>query len=459
MKEEKKHSDSPSEGKDAWSVDQLDRLHEIAQQVLAGAKAAGADGAEVSASNYLGISATVRMGEVETLEYSQDRGLNLTVYFGQRKGSASSADLSELSLKRSLDQACTIARVTQEDACHGLADVDLMATEQPDLDLWSPWDISPEEAIELATETEAIALAADDRIDNSEGASTASGSAVSLYANSHGFVGQRRSTRHSLSCLVLARDGDSMQRDYWYDTRRHVGDLADAATVGRKAAQRAAARCGARPIATTRAPVLFVPETARTLLGHLVSAISGGNLYRGSSFLRDQLDQQLFPDFVTIEELPLLARGLRSSSFDGEGVACQQRKIVADGVLRGFVLGSYSARKLGLTTTGNAGGVHNLTLRPGARSFDNLIKDMGRGLIVTEMMGQGVSVTTGDYSRGAAGFWVENGEIEHAVEGVTIAGNLKDIFAGVQALGSDLDERAGTRCGSILVGDLTIAGS
>ncbi len=459
MKMEKNHNHSSPEGIDEWSKGELARLGDIAADVLKRAKSAGADGAEVSASNYLGISTTVRMGEVETLEYSQDRGLNLTVYFGQRKGSASSADLSELSLSRSLDQACTIARYTEQDPCHGLAEAKLMATEQPDLDLWSPWDISVKDAIELATSTEAVALAADDRIDNSEGASVASGSAVSLYANSHGFVGQRRSTRHSLSCLVVARDGDSMQRDYWYDTRRHHEQLADGASIGKKAAQRAAARCGAKPIATTRAPVLFVPETARSLLGHLVSAISGGNLYRDSSFLRDQMDQQLFPDFVTIEELPLLPRGLRSSSFDGEGVACRAREIVSSGVLRGFVLGSYSARKLGLTTTGNSGGVHNLTLRPGTDSFDQLVKDMGRGLIVTEMMGQGVSVTTGDYSRGAAGFWVENGEITHPVEGVTIAGNLKDMFAGIAALGSDLDERSGTRCGSILMGEMTVAGS
>ncbi len=455
----KNHNHSSAEGKDVWSDTELSRLSDIAHDMLQRAQQAGADHAEISASNYLGISTTVRMGEVETLEYSQDRGLNVTVYFGQRKGSASSADLSELSLGRSLDQACTIARYTEEDPCHGLADAELMATELPDLDLWSPWELTAEQAIELATETEAEALAADSRIENSEGASVATGNAVSLYANSHGFMGKRRSTRHSMSCLVVAKDGDSMQRDYWFDTKRHHEQLADGQTIGRNAAQRAVARCGAQPIATTRAPVLFVPETARSLLGHLVSGISGGNLYRGSSFLRDEMDKRLFPEFVTIEELPWLPRGLRSSSFDGEGVACAPREIIADGVLRGFVLGSYSARKLGLKTTGNSGGVHNLTLRPGQRSFDDLVSDMGRGLIVTEMMGQGVSITTGDYSRGAAGFWVEGGKIVQPVEGVTIAGNLKDMFANIQALGSDLDERSGTRCGSILMGEMTIAGS
>ncbi|MEM9533449.1 MAG: metalloprotease PmbA [Pseudomonadota bacterium] len=430
----------------------------MADQLLAAAQAAGADAAEVSASNYLGLSATVRLGEVETLEYSQDRGVNVTVFFGQQKGGASTADLSQASLKRTVEHACAIARHTQPDSCNGLADAALMAEAQPDLDLWAPWALEPEQAIELALAAETAGRDVDERIDNSEGATVATGSSLALYANSHGFRGHRRATRHSVSCVLVARDDEGMQRDYWYDTRRHAGDLSSAQHIGEEAGRRVLARCGARPLKTTKAPVLFVPETARTLLGHLVSAVSGSNLYRGSSFLKDRVGDQLFPDFVNIAEHPGLLRGLRSTPFDSEGVATRERRLIDAGVLTGYVLGSYSARRLGLETTANAGGVHNLTLEPGAQSLEDLIGGLSRGLVVTEMMGQGVNITNGDYSRGAAGFWIESGQIAHPVEGVTIAGNLEQLFAGIQAVGADLDERSAIRSGSLLIDQMTIAG-
>ena len=284
------------------------------------------------------------------------------------------------------------------------------------------------------------------------------GEGVSVYANSHGFVGIRRSSRHSLSCVVLAQDETSMQRDYWFDTRRAPEDLQDPLEIGREAARRALKRHGARPIATTSVPVLFVPETARTLLGHLVAAVSGGNLYRRSSFLLDRLGARLFPEFINIQERPLEPRGLRSTCYDSEGVKTRRRSLVEGGVLQGYVLGSYSARRLGMQTTGNAGGVHNLTVVGGDADQGQLIKQMGRGLVVTQLMGHGVSIVTGDYSQGAAGYWVENGEIAFPVEGVTIAGNLEQMFAGIAAVGCDADDRFATRCGTLLLDRLTIAG-
>ncbi len=444
--------------KKEWADKQLATLEELSRRVLAGAAAKGASGAEVSASSHTGLSVSTRMREVETLEYSRDRGVAITVYFGQRKGNASSADLSPASIDEALEAACAIARVAQPDPCHGLAEAELMARTPVELDLWHPWALSPEQAIELALETEQAALDFDPLIGNSDGATLSSGSAVSVYANSHGFEGTRRTSQHSLSCAVLAQDDHSMQRDYWYDTRRAPTDLQDPVEIGREAGRRAVRRHGARPIATTMAPVLFAPEAARSLLGNLVSAASGSNLYRGASFLRDRLGARLLPEFVTVAEHPLEPRGLTSAWYDAEGVATGDRNLIDQGVLSGYVLGSYSARKLGMQTTANAGGVRNLTLAPGSASHEQLIAEMGRGLIVHQLMGHGVSIVTGDYSQGATGFWVEGGEMVHPVERITIAGNLKQMFANITAVGADLDDRGSFRTGSILIDGMTIAG-
>lgn len=426
--------------------------------MLARARRAGATGVAVGASIHQGLTVNVRLREVETVEYSRDRGVGITVYVGQRKGSASTGDLSRASIDASIDTACAIARHTEEDACAGLADADAMAEAPRELDLWHPWLLEPEAAIDLGLAIEGAALDHHELIRNSEGATVSTGHSVSVYANSHGFRGDRLSTRHSLSCSVLAEDGDAKQRDYHYDVKRSPDALDAAEAIGVEAARRAVARHGARSVPTCKVPVLFVPETARSLLGHLVAAVSGGNLYRGSTFLREAKGEQLFPSFVDVVERPFEAAGLRSTWFDNEGVATGERALVDAGVLQGYVLSSYSARKLGLETTGNAGGVHNLTLKPGQLDFDGLLQELGRGLVVTELMGQGVNLTTGDYSRGATGFWVEDGAIQFPVEGVTIAGNLREMFAGVAAVGSDIDLRAGIRTSGILLDQLTVAG-
>jgi PmbA protein len=444
--------------KDSSPEVETERLQSIVAQVLERARSRGADAAEVGASVHQGLSVTVRLGEVETLEHSRDTGLGITVYIDQRKGSASSADLSEASIETSVRMACEIARFTEQDPCAGLADADQMATDFPDLDLWHPRSLDAGEAIEIATAMERAALDHDPLIRNSEGGTVDTGFALSAYGNTHGFAGSRRGTRHTLSCVVLAQDEDSMQRDYWYDTRRAWSDLAGAEDIGQRAAERAVRRHGASGIKTCEVPVLYSPEAARSLLGHLVSAISGGNLYRKSSFLLDHLGQQVFPTFVQIEERPFEPRGLRSGSYDNEGVVTRERALVRDGVLNGYVLSSYSARKLKMQTTGNAGGTHNLTLVGGDADFEQLVRQMDRGLVVTELMGQGVNVVTGDYSRGASGFWVEKGKLVHPVEGVTVAGNLRDLFARIVAVGSDLDYRAGIRSGSILIERMTVAG-
>lgn len=441
-----------------WAQLEQQRLESLAQQIVDRLSERGATAAEVSASVQQGLSTTVRMGEVETLEYSRDRGIGITAYFGQCKGTASSADLSDDSIATSIDQVCDIARFTEADDCAGLADAELMATKLPDLDLWHPWPLEAGDAIELAKQAEATALNFDSLIKNSEGASVSTGASVAAYANSHGFCASRTGTRHSISCAVVADGDEGMQRDYWYDSGRDASRLAEPTTVGRRAAERTVARYGPKGLATTRAPVLFVPETARGLLGHMVAAISGGALYRKSSFLLDQLDKPLFPKTITLRELPFEPRGLRSGAYDAEGVATQERDIVADGILRSYLLSAYSARKLGMSTTGHAGGVRNLTCLGGSGDQPELMATMQRGLIVTELMGQGVNPVTGDYSRGAAGFWVEDGQISYPVDGITIAGNLKDMFANIAAAGSDLDYRGGIRCGSLLIEGMTIAG-
>lgn len=430
----------------------------MAERVLNAAKAKGATAAELEIDKGTGLSVEVRMGQVDKLQYHRDQGINLTVYFGHRKGFASTADFSPQALEDTLEAACRIARYTSEDAFNGLAEPEQMASMFPKLDLYHPWELDAPLAIEMALQAEAVAREHDKRITNSEGAGVDSYAGLSLYANSHHFMGISHATRHSLSCAVVAQDGDSMQRDYWYSVSRVPGHLESADTVGAEAAQRAVRRLHARSLSTREAPVLFVPQLARGLIGNLAGAISGGSQYRKASFLLDSIGQQVFPDFVQLREDPLIPQALASRSYDAEGVATQQRDIVKDGIIQGYFLGSYSARKLGMTSTGNASGTSNLLLADTGVTFIDLLQQMGTGLMVTELIGSGVNGITGDYSRGAVGYWVENGMIVHPVEEVTIAGNLKDMFKGIVAIGDDVDERGSIRTGSILIDKMTIAG-
>lgn len=436
----------------------LDHLATLAEHMLARARALGASQAEVSCSEERGLDVSVRMGEVETVEATHDRGVAVTVYFGKRKGSASSADLREDSLEATVQQACDIARYTEEDPAAGLADAERMARDQPDLDTWHPWSLDPARAVELALACEAAGRQADAGIANSDGAGLGSSQSLAVYANSHGFLGRERDTRHSLSLALIAGHGDGMQRDGWYTTGLARADLESPEAVGRTAAARTLARLQPRPLATGRYPVLFAAEVARSLIGHLVAAVSGGALYRRASFLLDAIGQPLFPAWMVIDERPRLRHGLRSCAFDAEGVATCDSALVEGGVLQRYVLGSYSARKLGLQSTGNAGGVYNLQVRPNAGDLEALLAGMGRGLLVTELMGQGVNGVTGDYSRGAAGFWVEDGRIAYPVDGITIAGNLRQMYAAIEAVGSDVDPRSHLHTGSILIGAMTVAG-
>jgi PmbA protein len=436
----------------------IERLETIVQTLLDEAKHQGATAAEAGLSRENGLSVTARMGEVETIEHHCDQGLGITVYFGQRKGAASTTDLSPDAIKETVSAACSIARYTSEDEFAGLPDMDLLATEFPNLDLNHPWALTADEAIALAIECEETALSHHSDITNSEGASVNTHQGIRVMGNSLGFLQGNMSTRHSLSCSVVAQRGDNMQRDYWYSVARQAKDLEAAAGIGKKAAERTIRRLDARRLSTRQCPVLYSAEVASGLLGSLVGAISGGNLYRKSTFLLDALDTQIFPDFIRIHEQPLLKGALGSAAYDGEGVATQTRDIVREGYLRGYVLSTYSARKLGLQSTGNAGGVHNLTITPGAHDFQAMLKLLDTGLLLTECMGQGVNMVNGTYSRGAAGFWVQNGEIQYPVEEITIAGNLRDMFKNIVAVGNDVDYRGNIRTGSILIERMSIAG-
>ena len=441
------------------SRERLQRLSAIAGQLLDRARAAGASQAEVTCNEDIGLAVNVRMGEVETVEATRDRGIAVTVYFGRRKGNASTADLREASLEATVAQACAIARYTEDDAAAGLADAEWMATTQREFDGWHPWDIDAQQAIDIALACEQAGRDADPRIGNSDGASTNTNASISVYANSHGFLGGERGTSHSIGCALIAGEGDAMQRDGWYDVALARSDLDDAGAIGRKAAQRTLERLDPRQLPTGEVPVLFAAEMARSLVGSYIGAVSGGALYRKASFLLDSAGTRVFPDWFGIDELPFLPRGFRSAAFDAEGVATQESPLVRDGIVQRYVLGSYSARKLGLATTANAGGVHNLQVKANAGDLESMLHGMGRGLLVTELMGQGVNPITGDYSRGAAGFWVENGKLAYPVDGITIAGNLKAMFAAIEAVGSDVDPRSHMRTGSILVGRMTVAGT
>ncbi len=433
-------------------------LEQLVKDLLAAAAAQGASSAEAAVSFEAGLAVTVRMGEVETLEHHRDRGIGVTVYFGTRKGSASTADFGSQAIQHTVAAACAIARYTAEDAYAGLAEAERLADDIPNLDLFHPWNVDAEQAIHLAQTCEDAARAADSRITNSEGASVSSHSALRVYGNSHGFLAGFPSTSHSVSCAVIGEQDGAMQRDHWYSVARDHTALEAMHAVGAHAALRTVQRLGAQRLSTRKCPVLFSADMARGLIGHFVSAIRGGNLYRRASFLLDCLDQAVFPDTMRIYEQPHLAKALGSAPFDDEVVATRARDVVTNGILQGYVLDSYAARKLGMQTTGNAGGVHNLTVEPGAQDATALLRTMHNGLLVTELMGQGVNTVTGDYSRGATGFWVENGVIQYPVEEITIAGNLRDMYKHIAAVGNDVDRRGNILTGSLLIEEMTIAG-
>jgi PmbA protein len=437
----------------------MSHLKELATQTVRECLASGASQAEVSLSDDQALNINVRQGDVETLEFNRDRSLALTVYVGQRKGSASTADLRAESIRVCIENAVAIAKHTQADEFSGLADAKDMATQLHDLDLWHPWEIDSTAAIALATRCEAAGIASEKKISNSEGSSFSSGSGIGVYANSHGFVGAECGTNHSLSASFIVGDDDRMQRDYFYDSVRSPADLALPEVVGIEAARRAARRLDSQTLSTREAPILLSAEMSRGFIGHLLGAISGGAQYRRSSFLLDALGQQIMPTWLSLREKPFLPRASASSTFDNEGVAPKDSWLVENGILARYILGSYSARKLGLQTTGNAGGINNLIVASNAGDLAEMLQRLGTGFYVTELMGQGVNAITGDYSRGAAGFWVENGKLEYPVHEVTIAGNLKNMYAGIAAIGADVDIRGGVRTGSILLSPLMIAGT
>jgi PmbA protein len=435
-----------------------DTLREMTAKLLDLARAKGASACEAEVSEGFGLSVTVRKKEVETIEHNRDKGLSLTVFLGKQKGSAGTSDFSPGAMEEAVAAALSIARNTASDEYAGLAEEEMLAREFPDLDLCHPWNLEVEHAVELARECESAAFSVDKRVSNSEGASVTTQESHFIYGNTLGFMAGYPTSRHGLSCSVIAGKGSRMQRDDWYSTSRIPAQLESAGSVGKRAGERCVKRLGAKKIPTAQANVMFEAPAAAGLFGHFVAAASGGNLYRKSSFLVDRLNEQIFSPHITINEAPFLPAGLASSAFDGEGVAAQNRDVVKDGVLKGYFLSSYSARKLGLRSTGNAGGNHNLLLEGRVMQFAALLKEMNRGLLVTELLGQGVNLLTGDYSRGAAGFWIEHGEIAYPVEETTIAGNLQDMFRNMVAIGDDVVIRGSVQCGSVLIADMTIAG-
>jgi len=436
----------------------LDDLKTMSQDVLAIAKAQGASAAEVDVSLSIGQSVSVRLGETENIEYNRDKGLSITVYFGEQKGNASTSDLSLNAMRDTVLAACNIAKYTAKDPFCGLADANLLATHIQDCDLYHPWDISVDDALNQAKICEAAAMAMDTkRIQNSEGASVSTGAGMFAYSNSHGFTGGYASTRHGISCSVIAEDKDEMQRDYWYSTARDANDLLNADMVGKISGERSLRRLNPKKIKTSQVPVIFEAPLASGLISSLISAISGGNLYRKSSFLLDSLGKEIASPILNIVEDPFILKGLASSPFDNEGVQTKKRTLVENGVLQGYLLGSYSAKKLGLQTTGNAGGSHNLIIQSGEQDLAGLLKTMGTGLLVTELLGHGMNMVTGDYSRGAAGFWVENGVILHPVEEITIASNLMDMLKGIVAIGNDVLVQGSRQVGSIMIDRMTVA--
>ena len=433
-------------------------LDRIVSLLLDKARDFGATQAEVDVGFGNGLSTTVRLGETDTIEFHRDKGVGITVYFGKAKGSASTSDTTEKALIETVHAACNIAKYTQADEYNGLADPQDLAINIPDLDLFHPWNIDAERAVELAKKCEEIGRSLDKRITNSEGASISTSAGVHVYGNSNGFLAGYPTTSHSLSLVLIAKQNDMMQRDYWYTSARYPEGLEAIESVAQKACERTVRRLGARKLSTRKAPVIFSAELATGLIGSFLAAIRGSNLYRKSTFLLDSLGKPIFPSFMQIREEPHLKRELGSAPFDDEGVVTRARNIVSDGVLQGYVLSSYSARKLGMQTTGNAGGVHNLRLKTSDKNLEQLLRDMGTGLLVTELIGHGINILTGDYSRGASGFWVEQGEIQYPVEEITVAGNLRDMFKSIVAIGNDIDKRSTFHTGSWLLEEMMIAG-
>ncbi len=436
-----------------------EELEALVRVALEEAKQRGVDQAEVAVSSETGLSATARLGDVENLEYTNDRGLGITVFKDKRKGSASTTDIRPESIREAVQKACTFADCTAQDPHSGLADADLMCADPQDLDLDFAWPIEAADAIDMAIACEDAGLKFDKRIDNSEGATVSTHRGTRAYGNTHGFIDSFSKSSHSISCVVLGSQDGEMQRDYYYSAARDAADLEEAKFIGETAAQRTIGRLGARKIKTTKAPVLFTPELARGFIGHAIGAIAGGAQYRRATFLLDAVGETIFPEFVRIEERPHMPKAMASAAYDAEGVATYDRDIVADGVLQGYVLSSYSARRLGLQTTANAGGTQNLIVPGTGGDLESLLAEMGTGLIVEELIGHGLNAVTGDYSRGVVGQWVENGEIQYPVHEVTIAGNLRDLYQRIAAIGVDQDMRGGIRCGSLLVSEMTIAGN
>ncbi|MBA1303454.1 metalloprotease PmbA [Stutzerimonas stutzeri] len=436
----------------------LPGLREKVERIIEEARRQGASASEVSVSMEQGLSTTVRQGEVETVEFNRDQGFGITLYVGQSKGSASTTGSGDEAIRETVAAALAIARHASQDEFAGLADATLMARELPYLDLYHPWSITPEQAIEQALSCESAAFDFDARIRNADGTSLNTHQGCRAYGNSNGFIGGYCSTRHSLSCVMIAESEGQMQRDYFYDVNRIGEALIDPQTIGRRAAERAVRRLGARPIPTCEVPVLFAPELATGLFSHFIAAISGGNLYRKASYLEDALGQTLFPEWLSLDERPHIPRALGSASYDGDGLATYAKPFVENGRLISYVLSTYSGRKLGMPSTANAGGVHNLFVSHGEEDQAALLRRMGRGLLVTELMGQGLNLVTGDYSRGAGGYWVENGEIQFPVQEVTIAGNLRDMFRQIVAIGCDIETRGNVRTGSVLIERMMVAG-
>lgn len=426
--------------------------------ILDEARRQGASACEVAVSQNTGLSVGVRRGEVETVELNRDQGFGITLYLDQRKGSASTSDTSDEAIRSAVEAALVIARNTSADSYSGLADASLMAHDLPDLDLYHPWALDADAAIERALECEAAALAMDSRL-SSDSANISTQQGCRVYGNSHGFIGSSLGTRHSASAVLIANTEDGMQRDYWYTVDRKAERLMDAQALGRKAAERTLARMGAKPVKTAKVPVLFAADQAAGLLSQLIGSISGGAVYRQSTFLLDAMGSSIFPEWVTIDERPHLRQALGSTAFDGDGLATRAQSFIQQGVLQSWVLGTYSGRRLNLPSTANAGGVHNLHINSNAGDLSALLQEMGTGLLVTELMGQGVNGVTGDYSRGAGGFWVENGVISHPVREVTIAGNLKDMFSNLRCVGSDIERRGNYLTGSWLVDGMTVGGA
>lgn len=438
---------------------QLSEIQNIVEETLTYAKKLGATSASASMSKVQGISVTTRLKEIETLEFTNDGGLGITVFVGNKKGSASSADLSSNALKLAVTKAVEIAKYTNEDSCSGLADKDLIATEFPDLDLYHPELLDAENALQKALACETAGLEHSDLITNSDGASYNANLGVRVYGNTHGINAGYPSSQYSLSCVLIGKKEDDMQRDYAYTVSRNPKNLDSPELVGKNAAQYTIDRLGARKIKTTQAPVIFNKDVASGFFRHLISAISGSSLYRKSSFMLDKLGHPIFPDWFNIRELPHIKQGLASSNFDNEGVQTRDIDIIKDGVLESYLLSSYSARKLNMRSNGHAGGIHNCIVSDTGHSDADLLKTMGTGLLVTELMGQGVNIVNGDYSRGAAGYWVENGVIQFPVHEVTIAANLKDMFSNIVAIGSEREIKSAIQTGSVLLDNMKIAGA